>query len=143
MLSSVLAVVVGLRETLCAKAPVVQRLTAYSGCGMSARLSRGVPAERAPITWGFIDAAIAANTRMVKRAVELISGSVKLANMDEYTPNTCLVLSSTCRVSSGGSTSSRPRLGLAPVMCATPPSGTCWKGSEDGSPSAGGEPAVT
>src|ERR1700736_138286 len=28
-------------------------------------------------------------------------------------------------------------------MCETPPSGTCWKGSEDRSPSAGGGPAVT
>jgi hypothetical protein len=67
MLSSVLAVVVGLGETLCAKAPVVLRLTAYGGCGMSCRLSRGVPAERAPITWGLIDAAITASTRMVER----------------------------------------------------------------------------
>jgi len=83
MLSSVLAVVVGLGETLCAKAPVVQRLTAYSGCGMSRQLSRGVPAERAPIIWGLIDAAIAVITRMGERAVKLVSGSVKLANMDE------------------------------------------------------------
>jgi hypothetical protein len=48
MLSSVPAVVVGLGETLCAKAPVVPQLTAYGGCGMSCRLSRGVPTERAP-----------------------------------------------------------------------------------------------
>jgi hypothetical protein len=143
MLSSVLAVVVGLGETLCAKAPVVQRLTAYGGCGMSCRLSRGVPAERAPNHLGLIDAAIAASTRMVERAVKLVSGSVKLATIDEHVQNTGLVLSSTCRVSSGRSTSLRRRLGLAPVMCATPPSGTCWKGSEDRSPSARGEPAVT
>jgi|SRR6202035_886772 len=101
MLSSVLAVVIGLGETLCAKAPVVQRLTAYSGCGTSCRLSRGVPAERAPITWGLIDTAIAANARMVERSVKLVSGSVKLAHMDECTPNTGLVVSSTCRLSSG------------------------------------------
>jgi hypothetical protein len=143
MLSSVLAVVVGLGKTLCAKAQVVQRLTAYSRCGMSRRLSRGVPAERAPITPGLIDAAIAANTRTVKRAVKLVSGSVRLATMDEHTPNTGLVPSSTRRASSGRSTSSRRRLGLAPVMCATPPSSTSWKGSEDRSPSPGGEPAVT
>jgi hypothetical protein len=42
MLSAVLAVVVGLGEALCAKALVVQLLSAYNGWDMSRRLERAV-----------------------------------------------------------------------------------------------------
>src|ERR1700730_109011 len=122
MLSSVLAVVVGLGETLCAKAPVVQRLTAYSGCGMSRQLSRGVPAEPAPITWGLIDAAIGCKYPDGEacgepRQRQREAGEHGRAHA-EHGPGAV--------VDSQGvapeMTSSRRRMGLAPVTCATPPS---------------------